>query len=601
MDKEDSLEDVNVAGITFPAIFDSDKKQRFGISNNGEFIDNVYREQDPSFIMGKLIGRNQVQPHEKKQYTTADIVCETYLYKKGSWMQNWKKRYFVLRKDIRSLCYYDSRESLTLLGSIPLELETAVKVMPPREVDGYEHVIMMKGGLDDLEQNTYIRFDDPDLMRAWVEDICIEAVQLNGATVEAAKWWDATYSGISFLELKSNTVRREGLGSGARHKLSLASAPGTGTGTGTPTSASPRDPPSCPGRDAKICSPGQEAKKGMLNSLKGYESHSDDSDDERKQSAERVDKNANANAAAFAAGAARRSRTMASKGLKKRQYKLMKQEKQPGPAPFQEPTASNYLAGDALSGLQVSVRLCNVCAYQDKIFVVLFANTPKPAEEEEEAGAGTLAGGSKWTQLARTELRTVEDKPVYGENYVSEYCINFCLLAEAIPDNCRDVRVVVYRQENEMNVREPSKASNLAMQLEVAKSIIPRKMFESHHVIRVAMQVKVEVPMDIAVPLFKEAKVDLGIIKITSRTLARHREGLGTLGQPYAERLYSFVTTQGQTLSLEQLVASHYSVSVAQAFMNMGQLERNEHFFDTVGRLKAHLKVLSAGHKKHTG
>jgi hypothetical protein len=30
-------------------------------------------------------------------------------------------------------------------------------------------------------------------------------------------------------------------------------------------------------------------------------------------------------------------------------------------------------------------------------------------------------------------------------------------------------------------------------------------------------QVKVEVPMDIAVPLFKETKVDLGIVKIISR------------------------------------------------------------------------------------
>lgn len=59
------------------------------ISNNGEFIDNVYREQEPSKLVGRIIGRNQVQMHAKKVYTTADIVCETYLHKKGSWMQNW--------------------------------------------------------------------------------------------------------------------------------------------------------------------------------------------------------------------------------------------------------------------------------------------------------------------------------------------------------------------------------------------------------------------------------------------------------------------------------------------------------------------------------
>ena len=103
------------------------------ISNNGEFVDNIYREQDPSKIVGRLIGRNQVQTNAKKVYTTADIVCETYLHKKGSWMQNWKRRYFVLRKDIRSICYYDNRENLTLLGSIPLDSETVITPVPPKD------------------------------------------------------------------------------------------------------------------------------------------------------------------------------------------------------------------------------------------------------------------------------------------------------------------------------------------------------------------------------------------------------------------------------------------------------------------------------------
>ena len=75
------------------------------------------------------------------------------MHKKGSWMQNWwvisvcspshcainhpfysrKKRYFVLRKDIRSICYYDSRESLTLLGSIPLDSETQISHVAPKD------------------------------------------------------------------------------------------------------------------------------------------------------------------------------------------------------------------------------------------------------------------------------------------------------------------------------------------------------------------------------------------------------------------------------------------------------------------------------------
>lgn len=86
-------------------------------------------------------------------------------------------------------------------------------------------------------------------------------------------------------------------------------------------------------------------------------------------------------------------------------------------------TSQNPQAG-TVRGLQISLKLCNVCAYQDRIFVVLFGNLP--------AGSGTTAGGlpspptpatagtvtsvndiqtvfgstgSKWTQISRTEVR----------------------------------------------------------------------------------------------------------------------------------------------------------------------------------------------------
>jgi hypothetical protein len=80
-----------------------------------------------------MIGRHYIAPHTKRVYTAADIVCEGYLYKKGSWMKNWKRRYFVLRKDIRSLCYYASREDLTLLGSIPLDIDTTLANVKPED------------------------------------------------------------------------------------------------------------------------------------------------------------------------------------------------------------------------------------------------------------------------------------------------------------------------------------------------------------------------------------------------------------------------------------------------------------------------------------
>lgn len=96
-------------------------------------MDSIYREQQSSKLFGKIIGRQSVTIHGKGVFTTGDIVCEGYLFKKGSWMKNWKKRYFILRKDIRSLCYYASREDLTLLGAIPLDSETRLMNIKPED------------------------------------------------------------------------------------------------------------------------------------------------------------------------------------------------------------------------------------------------------------------------------------------------------------------------------------------------------------------------------------------------------------------------------------------------------------------------------------
>lgn len=63
-------------------------------------------------------------------------------------------------------------------------------------------------------------------------------------------------------------------------------------------------------------------------------------------------------------------------------------------------------------------------------------------------------------------------------------------LQDIIPESCKEIRFVVYRQENEMNYKEPSKASNLNMQLEMAKCIIPKKMFDQNPMLKVSMQVQ---------------------------------------------------------------------------------------------------------------
>ncbi len=64
-----------------------------------------------------------------------------------------------MRKDIRSLCYYHSREDLTLLGTIPLDMETQLSNVKQDSADGFEHVVAMQTENDNGSSNvTYIRF-----------------------------------------------------------------------------------------------------------------------------------------------------------------------------------------------------------------------------------------------------------------------------------------------------------------------------------------------------------------------------------------------------------------------------------------------------------
>jgi hypothetical protein len=59
------------------------------VSDAGDFDDGIYREQVSSGMLSRLIGRGSNQPHEKATFTTADIVFQGYLYKRGSWFKSW--------------------------------------------------------------------------------------------------------------------------------------------------------------------------------------------------------------------------------------------------------------------------------------------------------------------------------------------------------------------------------------------------------------------------------------------------------------------------------------------------------------------------------
>lgn len=284
-----------------------------------------------------------------------------------------------------------------------------------------------------------------------------------------------------------------------------------------------------------------------------------------------------------------------------KKIKALKAEKPYGPPPFDKPTIDRHETSQlGLAGLQISLRLCNICGFQDRLFVVIFGSlqplsapvdaistpttpsTPSSAKGQKTPSTGT---GNKWEQLCRTELRTVKQRLSYSESSLNDVKIHFNLVEALIPDSYKSIRIVIYRQENDVKEK-----SDLNAQQEIARTALPRKIFDLRSVLKIKMKVKSLPPMDITVPLVKDPEVVLGIVKLNSYDLYNQRQWFGKALKcaPYSERLYSFGANSGMTMSLEQLYASRYSTNTATALLQLWSAEREDYLAATIRLLKDH-------------
>ncbi|CAI5715436.1 hypothetical protein KXD40_008370 [Peronospora effusa] len=70
--------------------------------------------------------RVPIRPIASSTFTADDVLRAGTLTKQGSWRRNWKLRFFILRSDCPSLCYFRSEDKLELLGEIPITEDTIV-------------------------------------------------------------------------------------------------------------------------------------------------------------------------------------------------------------------------------------------------------------------------------------------------------------------------------------------------------------------------------------------------------------------------------------------------------------------------------------------
>ncbi|KAF4040875.1 Pleckstrin homology domain-containing protein [Phytophthora infestans] len=108
-------------------------------STFGKFHNEVFETKERSKVLSALRHRGKaaktasrmkqrtpMRPIAPSTFTADDVLRAGTLTKQGSWRRNWKTRFFILRSDCPSLCYFTSEDKLELLGEIPVTEDTIV-------------------------------------------------------------------------------------------------------------------------------------------------------------------------------------------------------------------------------------------------------------------------------------------------------------------------------------------------------------------------------------------------------------------------------------------------------------------------------------------
>lgn len=521
------------------------KKLVFGVTDVGEYIDNVYREQSASTVFGTLIGRIPVKPHSKRAFTASDIVIEGDMYKRGTWFKSWKKRYFILRKDIQSLCYFDNKESMTLLGSISLDQNTVVDIV---DLDGCSNVLIVHNSDANPAENPdlVMRWESDSMgsekiQRWWLEIVNEIAAQKQGQQSRYIRedWWTSLVASSSFLNQSRNSVAN--LTSSASFSKSSAAD------RHSVKSIAPEETNSqvaCDCNSNSTCNPPQ-------------------SDSSATSAPTSSTSSASGHASSTSSSTSSSTHQHNTPGKKSKGHMIDTGVDYIDKYLVDEPISKECPGGSQkLCGLQFSVRLMHLCAKDDKIYLSFSGSVPGNA--------------STWENICYSEVRTVDEKAeAVGVYYLEDLRIQFNLCHPMFPSHFKKIKAELFKLEGNVDMDRSRMAS--MRQTRLCKGIFyPRDL--DMNVCKVEMQPdKYVTAVDISMPIQSRPSAVLGIVKISSSLLNEFRCTLQRSldAKPYAEKMYSFGTTSGLTLSHESLFASKYAVIASQVVIDLFHNERS--------------------------
>jgi len=176
------------------------KIQQFQVTNSGEYIDEYYQERSTHVIANFFKGRDRIEKNQKSYFNQFDIIYEGYLYKKGTryklWEQSWKKRYFILRRDIHCLTFYISKEDLTLVGSINISKDLKIGYD-----DDEDYTIYIQ---PPNEERYYLKGESEKDINKWKMEIRI----LSKSDKIPYNWWEFLFSKQTSMNSVDTSVVR---------------------------------------------------------------------------------------------------------------------------------------------------------------------------------------------------------------------------------------------------------------------------------------------------------------------------------------------------------------------------------------------------------
>lgn len=228
-----------------------DRRSSSMCSAFGKFHGEVYETKERSKVLsvlkrrGKTVASGDTVTTKKNapaKFTADDVVRCGTLTKEGSWRRNWKtvskslcvrtkarvgllsndvpvlsccvmlQRFFILRRDFPSLCYYTSEEKLELLGEIPISPDTLVLDRSASGHAPYRFQIRTEA------KTLLLEAENRDNQKRWI-DSCQELVDL----VRAEKYRTSTMlSRTSLMDRESSDSRQSNVTNARRSSIAKA-------------------------------------------------------------------------------------------------------------------------------------------------------------------------------------------------------------------------------------------------------------------------------------------------------------------------------------------------------------------------------------------